>query len=381
MKVEVVEKPGDSGVNMNSERYTINLGPQHPSTHGVLRIVADMDGEICTKATVHIGYLHRGIEKLLEARTYPQGMPYTDRLDYLAGVNNNLPYALAVEKLLGVEIPERASLLRMLTCEIMRLASYMVGVGIFVMDLGAVSGAFYPFQQREYALNCMSAICGARMTQSYIRIGGVQADLNDEFDVCYNKLMTEFPKFMDMYHKLVDENEIFIERTKGVGVITAEQAKTYALTGPNLRASGVNYDLRRDAPYCLYDRFDFKVPVLTGGDCYDRYMQRMLELDEIYKLIQDIYAELKKTPGDIMGKVPKMLRPPAGEAYAQTENPKGIMGCLVASDGKNQPYRVHFRRPSYDNIAMYEEIMPGHKIADLIAIIASFDIVLGEIDA
>lgn len=375
--IDMVKEPG-----VNSERYTINIGPQHPSTHGVMRIVAEMDGEICTRADMHIGYLHRGIEKLLEARTYPQGMPYTDRLDYLAGVNNNLPYALAVEKLMGIDIPERASLLRMLTCEIMRLASYMVGVGIYIMDMGAVSGVFYPYQQREYALDCMSALCGARMTQSYIRIGGVQADLNDEFDVCYNKLMDDFPKFMEMYHKLVDGNEIFLQRTKGIGVVTAEQAKTYALTGPNLRASGVSYDLRRDAPYCLYDKFDFNVPVQTGGDCYDRYMQRMLELDEIYKLIRDIYTELKKQPGgEIMAKIPKMLRPPAGEAYAQCENPKGIMGCMVASDGKNQPYRVHFRRPSYDNIAIFEEIMPGHKIADLVAIIASFDIVLGEIDA
>ena len=375
--IDMVKEPG-----VNSERYTINIGPQHPSTHGVMRIVAEMDGEICTRADMHIGYLHRGIEKLLEARTYPQGMPYTDRLDYLAGVNNNLPYALAVEKLMGIEIPERASLLRMLTCEIMRLASYMVGVGIYIMDMGAVSGVFYPYQQREYALDCMSALCGARMTQSYIRIGGVQADLNDEFDVCYNKLMDDFPKFMEMYHKLVDGNEIFLQRTKGIGVVTAEQAKTYALTGPNLRASGVSYDLRRDAPYCLYDKFDFNVPVQTSGDCYDRYMQRMLELDEIYKLIRDIYTELKKQPGgEIMAKIPKMLRPPAGEAYAQCENPKGIMGCMVASDGKNQPYRVHFRRPSYDNIAIFEEIMPGHKIADLVAIIASFDIVLGEIDA
>lgn len=379
--IEMIKDPSVNS-DVNSERYIINLGPQHPSTHGVLRIIAEMDGEVCTRAEVVIGYLHRGIEKLLEARTYPQGMPYTDRLDYLAGVNNNLPYALAVEKLLGVEIPERASLLRMLTCEIMRLASYMVGVGIYVMDLGAVSGVFYPFQQREYALDCLSALCGARMTQSYIRIGGVQADLNDEFDVCYNRLMDDFPRFMEMYHKLVDENEIFLQRTKGIGVITAEQAKTYALTGPNLRASGVSYDLRRDAPYCLYDRFNINVPVMTTGDCYDRYMQRMLELDEIYKLIGEIYAELKKQQGgEIMAKIPKMLRPAAGEAYAQCENPKGIMGCMVASDGKNQPYRVHFRRPSYDNIAIFEEIMPGHKIADLIAIISSFDIVLGEVDA
>ena len=369
-------------LNVNSERYTLNMGPQHPSTHGVMRIVADFDGETCTYADPRIGYLHRGMEKLLESRTYPQGMPYTDRLDYLAGVNNNLPYALAVEKLLGVEIPERASLLRMLSCEIMRLASYMVGIGIYIMDLGAVSAVFYPYQQREYALEVMSALCGARMTQGYIRFGGVQADWNEQCDAALQKLLDEFPPFLEMYHKLVDENEIFLARTKGVGVVTAEQAKTYGLTGANLRASGVSYDLRRDAPYCLYDRFKFKVPVQQAGDCHARYVQRMEECEVIYQLIKDIYAALKETEGgEIMGKVPKVLRVPAGEAYAQTENPKGIMGCMVASDGKTNPLRVHFRRPSYDNIAIYGELMPGHKMADLVTIIASFDIVLGEIDA
>lgn len=368
--------------NAYSERYTLNLGPQHPSTHGVLRVIADFDGETCIAADPVIGYLHRGIEKLLESRTYPQGLVYTDRLDYLAGVNNNLPFALAVEKLLGVAIPERASLLRMLTCEIMRLASYMVGIGIYIMDLGAVSGVFYPFQQREYALDVMSALCGARMTQGYIRIGGVQADWNDEAEAALNVLYKELPPFIEMYHKLVDENEIFLRRTSGVGVISAARAKAYGLSGPNLRASGVDYDLRRDAPYCLYDRFKVNVPVQTAGDCHARYVQRMQEVEEILRLIHEIHAALQETePGKIMGPVPKMLRPPAGEVYAQTENPKGIMGCLVASDGKStNPWRVHFRRPSFDNIAIFSELMPGHKVADLIAIIASFDIVLGEID-
>lgn len=364
------------------EKYVINFGPQHPSTHGVLHMVVEADGEVCTGLEVKIGYLHRGVEKLLEDRTYVQGMPYTDRLDYLAGVNNNLPYALAVEKLLGVEVPERASLLRMLTCEVMRLASYMVGIGINVMDLGAVSGAFYPFQMREYALEVMSALCGARMTQGYIRYGGVQADWNDESEAALQAMLAEIPRFTAMYHQLVDENEIFITRTKGIGVVTAEQAKRYGLTGTNLRASGVNYDMRRDAPYCLYDRFKIDLPSYTEGDCWARYMQRIDEVDTIYKLICDIHAALKETDGSpIMGKVPKMLRVPAGEAYAQTENPKGIMGCMVASDGGTKPWRVHFRRPSFDNIAIWEEIMPGHLVADLVAILASFDIVLGEIDA
>lgn len=364
-----------------SEVYQLNFGPQHPSTHGVLHMLVEMDGETCVGVDTKIGYLHRGMEKLLESRTYLQGLPYTDRLDYLAGVNNNLPYVLAVEKLLGVEVPVRANLLRMLTCEIMRLASYMVGIGIYIMDLGAVSGVFYPFQQREYALDCMSALCGARMTQSYIRYGGVQADINEEFDATMQKLFDEVPRFIEMYHKLIDENEIFLTRTKGIGVISAEDAMDYALTGPNLRASGVDYDLRRDAPYCLYDRFNIKVPVLTAGDCHARYMQRMLECEEILQLIKEIYVALQAEPaGEIMAKIPKVLKPAAGEAYAQTENPKGIMGCLVASEGKLNPLRVHFRRPSFDNIAIFEKIMPGHKVADLVSIIASFDIVLGEID-
>lgn len=364
------------------EKYVINFGPQHPSTHGVLHMVVEADGETCTGLEIKIGYLHRGMEKLMESRTYPQGLPYTDRLDYLAGVNNNLPVALAVEKLLAVEIPERASLLRMLSCEVMRLASYMVGIGIYIMDLGAVSGAFYPFQMREYALELMSALCGARMTQGYIRIGGVQADWNEQCEAAYQRMMAELPPFMEMYHKLVDDNEIFLARTKGIGVVTAAQAKTYALTGPNLRASGVDYDMRRDAPYCLYDRFKLDVPVQTAGDCHARYVQRMQEVDAMYKLIGDIHEALLQTePGATMGKVPKLLKVPAGEAYAQTENPKGIMGCLVASDGTTKPWRLHYRRPSFDNIAIWEEIMPGHLIADLVAILASFDIVLGEIDA
>lgn len=368
-------------MNKQTETYTLNFGPQHPSTHGVLHLVVELDGETCVGVDTKVGYLHRGMEKLLESRTYLQGLPYTDRLDYLAGVNNNLPYVLAVEKLLGVEVPERAQLLRMLTCEIMRLASYMVGVGIYIMDLGAVSGVFYPFQQREYALDCMAALCGARMTQSYIRYGGVQADINEEFDAALHKLLDETPRFLDTYHKLIDENEIFLKRTKGVGVITPQQAMDWGLSGPNLRASGVSYDLRRDAPYLLYDQFDFAVPTLPDGDCHARYVQRLLEVEEICKLIRAIYDRLKQEDGgDIMAKIPKVLKPAAGDAYAQTENPKGIMGCMVVSSGKLNPLRVHFRRPSFNNIAIYQELMVGAKVADLVAIIASFDIVLGEID-
>lgn len=364
---------------MNTERYELNLGPQHPSTHGVLRVVVDMDGETCVGAETVIGYLHRGVEKMAETRTYQQFLPYTDRLDYLAGINNNLTYILAVEKLLDIEIPERAQYLRMITAELMRIASYMVGIGIFVMDLGAVSGAFYPFQQREYVLECISALCGARMTQNYIRVGGVYGDTNDDFDRAIKVFLDDFPKFLHMYHKLVDENEIFVHRTKGIGKITAEQAKSYGLTGPNLRASGVAYDMRKAIPYCLYDRYDIKVPTRENGDCFDRYDIRMEEVENSYNLIKEFLKDMPKGP--IMAKVPKVLKPRVGEAYVQTENPKGILGCMVASDGTTNSYRTHFRRPSFCNIAIYDEIFKGHKVADLVAIIASFDIVLGEIDA
>ncbi len=367
--------------SLKSERYTLNLGPQHPSTHGVLRVLVELDGETCTNCETKIGYLHRGIEKLLESRTYPQGIPYTDRIDYLAGCANNLPLVLAIEKLLDLEVPTKATYMRMLTCEIMRMASYMVGIGVYIMDLGAVSGVFYPFQQREYALECLSALCGSRMTQGFIRIGGVAGDLNEEFDVAYEKMIEEMPKFMQMYHKLIDENEIFLARTKNVGTISAQKAKSYGLTGPNLRASGVPYDLRVNAPYMLYDEFDIKIHTGENGDCFDRYYVRMLEVEEMFKLIQELYAKVKSMPdGEIMAKVPKMLKVPAGEAYVQTENPKGIMGCMVASDGTNKPLRVHFRRPSFDNISIYDEMMVGHKVADMVAIISSFDIVLGDVD-
>lgn len=364
---------------MNTEHYMLNLGPQHPSTHGVLRVMVEMDGETCVGAETVIGYLHRGIEKLTEDRTYAQVVPYTDRLDYLASINNNLTYCMAVEELAGIEVPERAQYIRMIVAELTRIASYMVGIGIYIMDLGAVSAVFYPWQQREYILETLCELCGSRMTHNYIRIGGVAADVNEGFYKKLNVFLEEFPKFLKLYHKLIDENEIFNARTKGVGVITKEQAMAYGLTGPNLRASGVPYDLRKDKPYLQYGKYDFHVPVGKNGDCYDRYWLRMIEVEESYKLIKKFVEDLPE--GEIMAKVPKVFKPEPGEAYVQTENPKGILGCFVASDGTANPYRTHFRRPSFCNISIYDELLVGCKVADMVAVIASFDIVLGEIDA
>lgn len=364
---------------VKTQTYTLNLGPQHPSTHGVLHVVVEMDGEYCVASKTKIGYLHRGIEKLAESRTYPQVIPYTDRLDYLSGISNNLAYVLAVEKLMGVEVPERAQYIRMITAELMRIASHMVGIGIYIMDLGAVTGAFYPFQLRERILEMLSQLCGARMTFNYIRIGGVAADLNEDFFKHYEAFLKECPAFIKQYHTLVDDNEIFHARTKGVGKITAEKALNYGLTGPNLRASGVDYDLRRDRPYLQYGKYQINVATTEHGDCYDRYMVRMKEVEESFRLIQQFIKDIPEGP--IMAKVPKVIKPPVGDAYHEAENPKGILGCYVASDGSTNPYRVHFRRPSFSNIAIYDEIFIGHKMADLVAILASFDIVLGEIDA
>ncbi|MEG1501615.1 MAG: NADH-quinone oxidoreductase subunit D, partial [Clostridiales bacterium] len=309
-------------------------------------------------------------------------IPYTDRLDYLAGMNNNLAYVLAVEKLIDVKIPLRAQLLRMICAELMRIASHLFGVGIYIMDLGAVTGVFYSVQQREYILDALAELSGGRMTFNYMRIGGVAADANEAFYPAVEKFIANFAPFLKEYHKLIDKNEIFLARTKDIGIISPEMAKNYGLTGPNLRASGVNYDIRKIAPYCLYDEIPFNVPLGEKGDCFDRYMVRVLEMEESYKIVQILLKMLKETPpGEIMAKVPKILKPAAGEIYYQTENPKGAMGCHIVSDGGTTPYRLHFRRPSFMNVAILDQLFIGYKMADLVAIVASLDFVLGEVDA
>ncbi len=364
---------------MKTQTYTLHLGPQHPSTHGVLHVILELDGETIVGCETDIGYLHRGIEKLAESRKYPQVTPFTDRLDYLAGMSNNLLYVETIEKLMGLEVPERAQYIRVIISELMRIASHFVGVGIYIMDLGAVTGVFYPFIQRELILDIFSKLCGSRMTFNYMRIGGVAVDVDEDFIKGTEAFLDQLPTMLNEYHTLLDNNEIFISRTKNIGKISKEKAERYGLTGPNLRACGSNYDLRKVAPYEVYDRFDFNVPVGHNGDCFDRYVVRMQEIEESAKIIKQALAQLPE--GESQAKVPRIIKPEAGDVYHQVENPKGILGCYVVSDGTPKPYRVHFRRPSFNNLSIFDELAIGHKIADFIAIMASFDFVLGEVDA
>lgn len=365
---------------MRTQTYTLNLGPQHPSTHGVFRIILELDGEVVVKATPVPGYLHRGIEKLAEARTYTQVIPYTDRMDYLASMLMNWGYVAAVEKLMGIEeeIPERAQYIRVIVGELSRIASHLMATGAYAGDIGGLTGFLYTFRDRERILDMFEMVCGSRMTVSYFRIGGVAEDLPEEFFPACRQFIQDLPSLCDEYDGLITGNEIFQARTKHVGIITPEMGINYGITGPSLRGSGVNYDLRKVRPYGVYDRFDFEVPLGERGDCFDRFVCRIKEMRQSARIIQQALDNLPDGP--IMAKVPKVIKPPAGEAYAEIESSKGVLGCYVVSDGTPRPYRVHFRRPSFINLGYLGKLCEGWKIADVIAILGSIDIVLGEVD-
>ncbi|AEG15676.1 MULTISPECIES: NADH-quinone oxidoreductase subunit D [Desulfofundulus] len=363
---------------MKTQTYVLNMGPQHPSTHGVFRIILELDGEVVVKATSVPGYLHRGIEKLAEARTYTQVIPYTDRMDYLASMLMNWGYVAAVEKLMGVEVPERAEYIRVIVGELSRIASHLVAVGTYSVDIGGFTGFLYCFRDRERVLDLLEMVSGSRMTFSYFRIGGVADDLPPEFFPPLQKFLKDLPSLCDEYDGLITGNEIFQARTKYVGIITPEMGINYSLSGPVLRGSGIPYDLRKVRPYGVYDRFDFEVPVGKNGDCFDRFVCRIKEIRQSARIIQQAVEGLPEGP--IMAKIPKVIKPPAGEAYAEIESSKGILGCYVVSDGSPKPYRVHFRRPSFINLGYLDELLVGWKIADVIAILGSLDIVLGEVD-
>ena len=386
-----------------SERMTLNIGPQHPSTHGVLRMVVELEGETVVKVTPHIGYLHRAIEKLCETKTYHQCIPLTDRLDYLAPLSNNLGYVLAVEKLLGLEVPRRAQYLRVLMAELTRISSHLIWLGTHAMDIGAISVFLYTFRERETTYDLFDLAHGARMNVSYMRVGGLARDIPPEFVKRLKAFMDEFPARVDEYETLLTKNRIWLNRTRGVGRLSAADAIALGVSGPNLRASGVDWDLRRAAPYSAYDEFEFKVAVGQNGDVYDRYLVRLVELRESLKIARQAFEGLPEGP--VMVDDPKVafparerlsrdmeslihhfklvsegFSPPEGEVYVGIEAPKGELGFYVVSDGGPMPYRVKVRAPSFVNLQALPKMAEGRLLADLVAIVGSIDIVLGEID-
>lgn len=364
--------------SLTTQEYRINLGPQHPSTHGVYRAVLTLNGEYIVDAQNVVGYLHRGIEKIAENLTYNQFIPYTARLDYLAALLCNLGYVQTVEKLMKVEVPERAEYIRVIMSELQRIASHLVMIASMAIDLSGVTGWMYAFTDREKVLDLLEMVTGARMTINYMRIGGVAQNLPEEFIPSLKTLLRELPGRLDDFDGLVTGNEIFVGRTKNIGIIVPEKALDYGITGSNLRASGINFDLRKAAPYGIYDRFEFEVPVLKTGDCFDRYYIRMLEMRQSLRIIEQAIEAIPEGP--VMAKVPKVIKPPKGEVYHQIEGAKGALGYHIISDGSTKPYRLHIHSPTFVNIGIIPEIAKGITLQDFISLIASIDLVLGEID-
>ena len=384
-------------------QMTLSMGPQHPSTHGVLRLDLRLDGEMVIKAIPDIGYLHTGMEKLFEYKKYQQGIVITDRMDYLNPLGNNLAYVMAAEKLLGLEIPERAQVIRVLMCELQRIASHMVWFGTSCLDMGAMTPFWFTFKEREKILNLIESASGGRMTPSYFRIGGLMMDLPAGFENRVNQFLRDFPDALNTFDTLITGNTIWHSRTKGVGIISKEDAIDWGLTGPSLRGSGVELDLRKVNPYTGYETYDFDIPTEPDGDVWSRFKVRMRELTESYKIVRQALERLK--PGPIKADAPKIVLPdrddmrkhmdslihhflivaegfnvPAGEVYMAIEASKGELGVYMRSNGGPKPERVHFRGPSFVNLSALPVMSEGEMIADVVAIIGSLDIVLGEID-
>ena len=364
---------------LKTEPFIINIGPQHPSTHGVFRMRLTLDGEVVVDVEPVLGYLHRGIEKLAEGRTYIQNIPFTDRLDYLASMTNNLAYVLAVEKLAGVPVPERAEYLRVIMCELQRIASHLIGVGAFLNDCGAfMTPLLYMFREREKILDLFEMVCGQRLTYNYMRIGGVSHDIPDEFLPALSKFVKQMPGFIDEYDQLLAENEILLVRAKGVGILPEELAINASASGPVLRGSGVKWDIRKADPYSIYDRFEFDIPTGSVGDAYDRYWVRIQEMRQSVRIIKQAMEQLP--PGEVWAKMPLRLCPPAGEAYGHVEAPKGELGFYLVSDNSSKPYRFHVRAPSLINLTALRDMLIGWKLADAIIIFGSIDVCLAEVD-
>ena len=363
---------------LDANELVINMGPQHPATHGVLRVKLKLDGERVIGSECVIGYLHRGVEKIGENRTYAQFAPYTDRMDYVAAVTNGMGYCEAVEKLLGVELPPRAQYTRVILAELQRIASHLLWLGTHALDLGAMTPVFYTFREREEILKIFENYCGARLTTHAFRIGGLQYDLYDGFEKDCLRFCDYFLPKIDEYETLLTTNRIWLKRTKNVGVLSAEDAIAMGVTGPVLRGSGVKWDVRKAQPYEAYDQLEFEVPIGTHGDTYDRYLVRIQEMRQSVRIVRQCVERI--STGPIMGKVPKVIKPPGGEVYHSIEGPKGELGYLVVSDGTLNPYRVRIRPPSFINLGALDKMIRGHLVADVVAIIGTIDIVLGEVD-
>ena len=410
--------------------YTMNFGPQHPAAHGVLRLVLELDGEVIQRADPHIGLLHRATEKLAEHKTFIQSVPYMDRLDYVSMMVNEHAYVMAIEKLLGIEVPERAQYIRVMFDEITRVLNHLLWLGAHALDVGAMTVFLYAFREREDLMDCYEAVSGARLHAAYYRPGGVYRDLPDTMPQYHAqhtrsertlKAMNEnrqgslldfiedftnrFPGYVDEYETLLTDNRIWKQRTVGIGVVSPERAKALGFTGPMLRGSGVEWDLRKKQPYEVYDRMDFDIPVGTNGDCYDRYLVRIEEMRQSNRIIKQCIAWLRANPGPVIVDNHKVAPPdrmamkenmeelihhfklftegmhvPAGEAYAAVEHPKGEFGIYLVSDSANKPYRLKIRAPGFAHLAALDEMSRGHMIADVVAIIGTQDIVFGEID-
>ena len=363
---------------LGSDELVLNMGPQHPSTHGVLRVKLKLDGERVRGTECVIGYLHRGIEKIAENRTYQQFAPYVDRMDYVAAVSNGLGYCEAVEKLLNVEAPPRARVIRTILTELQRIASHLLWLGTHALDIGALTPLFYCMREREEILKIFEKYCGARLTTHAFRIGGLQYESYDGFEEDVARFCNDFERRIQEYVDLLTGNSIWMGRTRNVGVLNAADCIALGASGPILRAAGVKWDLRKAQPYAAYDQYKFEIPTGSNGDTYDRYMVRIEEMRQS-RLI--CLQAIEKIPeGAIMGKVGKVIKPPAGEVYHAIEAPKGILGYYLVSDGGTQPYRVRIRPPSFINLQALDKMVQGHLVADVVAIIGTLDIVLGEVD-
>lgn len=362
---------------LKTEEYFINMGPQHPSTHGVLRLVMKLDGETVLQVIPHLGYIHRSKERMSEWDVYPQLIHLTDRMDYLSGMLCNWSFALAVERASGITIPERAEYIRVIMGELNRLASHCLWFGAYGMDLGAATAFFYGFREREQIIDLIETVTGARLNYNFIRIGGVAKDVTEDFAPRVKDICETIKRALDEYRGLVTGNVIFQQRTQGIGILSREKAISYGVGGAVMRGSGVKFDIRKDDPYSIYDRFQFDIPVGKIGDCWDRYEVRMEEMRQSVRIIEQAMAQIPE--GEVMANV-KAIRPPKGETYSRIETARGEMGIYIVSEGGTKPYRCKYRTASFSNLSVLPEISVGWKVADVVSILGSIDVVIPDVD-